>query len=59
MARQLRAEDVADIMDEPDWDDSDASSDKDDEYSPLSLRTPFSERKTVKTQNTVLAIHSR
>ena len=38
MARQLRAEDVADIMDEPDWDDSDASSDEDDEYSPLGLR---------------------
>ena len=59
MARQLRAEDVADIMDEPDWDDSDASSDEDDEYSPLGLRTPFGEWKTVKTQNTVLAIHSR
>ena len=59
MGRQLRAEDVADIMDEPDWDDSDASSDEDDEYSPLGLRTPFGEWKTVKTQNTVLAIHSR
>ena len=41
MARQLRAEDVANIMDEPGWDDSDASLDEDDEYSPLSLRDPL------------------
>ena len=41
MARQLRAEDVSNIMDEPGWDDSAASSDEDDEYSPLSLRDPL------------------
>ena len=46
-------------MDEPDWDNSDASSDEDDEYSPLGLRDPFSERKTAKTQTTILAIQSR
>ena len=28
-------------MDEPHWDDSDASSDKDNEYSPLGLRHPL------------------
>ena len=36
MAQQLRAEDVANILDEPD-----ASSDEDDEYSPLGLRDPL------------------
>ena len=41
MARQLRAEDVANIMDEADWDDSDASSDEDDDCSPLGLRDPL------------------
>ena len=46
-------------MDEPDWDDPDTSSDEDDEYSPLSLRDPFSEWKTAKTQTTILAIQSR
>ena len=61
MARQLQAEDVANIMDEPDWDNSDASSDEDDDNSPLGLglRDPFSERKTAKTQTTILAIQSR
>ena len=37
----LLAEDVANIMDGPDWDDSDASSDEDNEYSPLGLRDPL------------------
>ena len=41
MARQLWAEDVANILDEPDWDNSNASSDNDDEYSPLGLRDPI------------------
>ena len=41
MVWQVQAEDVANIMDEPHWDDSDASSDKDNEYSPLGLRHPL------------------
>ena len=40
MARQLR-EDIANLIDEPDWDNSDASLNKDDDYSLLGLTDPL------------------
>lgn len=37
MAQELRAEDIASMANEPDWDNSDASSDEDEDFSPLGL----------------------
>ena len=41
MARQLTAEDIANLIDQPDWDNSDAKSNEDNGYFPLSFRDPL------------------
>ena len=40
MARGLQAEDIASMVNEPEWDNSDASSDEDEYFSLLGLALP-------------------